>query len=49
MAIEVDHNCDGKNCRSDAEYCYCNSHYEEKLEEAYNDGYQVAKKEFESK
>lgn len=47
--IEVKHECDERGCRIDAEECYCNSHLEEKLKEAYDEGYQDAVSELKDK
>jgi hypothetical protein len=51
MSIEIDanHKCDESGCRSDADVCLCSNCNDKALNEAYDDGYATAKKEFEVK
>lgn len=37
--MKIEHLCDQKKCSDEATECFCKSHLDEKIKEAYDDGY----------
>lgn len=45
MSINLEHQCDGRQCRKDADYCYCQTCLDEATNEAYEEGFKAGRKE----